>query len=107
MVRCGRLASLGMVVGLVVGGAIGCGGDDKTKTIEVPVQPGETAQDWQQRALTEGLAVCSAKNPPETVVFTFDEEDEKTEVAAEVEKQKVPTSAACSGFQQTTGSANP
>jgi hypothetical protein len=96
-----------MVVGLVVGGAVACGGDSKTRTIKVAVQPGETANDWFYRALEQGQQACTGSKPPERVVFAFEDEDEKTEVAAAVEKEKMPTSANCKDFvQQTTGSAN-
>jgi hypothetical protein len=106
---CGRLARFGLAVGLLVSVAAGCGGDSKTKTIKVPVQPGESASEWFSRALEAGNQVCTGKNPPKKVVFSFNDDDAKTEVAADVVKEKVPTSADCSQYQQqqTQTSANP
>jgi hypothetical protein len=101
---CGRWARIGLAVGLVVSVAAGCGGDSKTKTIKVPVQPGDSWEVWQQRALSEASEICAGKKPPEQVVFAFAKEDEKTEVAADVAEQKVPASAACSGFVQPQSS---
>lgn len=97
--RSRRLASATAVTALLGLTVLACGGDNKTKTIKVPVLQNDTIDQWQQRALDAGLQVCTGKNAPERVVFAFDKADKDTEIAAEVVKQQVPTSANCSAYQ--------
>lgn len=99
-----RRVVLAMICALSAVGlsAAGCGGDSKSKTLTIPVQPGESAEEWQQRALTLGQEACTVKNPPERVVFAVPKADEDTDVAAALLKLQLPTSASCSAYQSGT-----